>query len=406
MDTVPPPVRRLAETLSRLHGPAIVRKETNGYHIYLASPECLIRDGRKELASKHLTVNASKYYNLDDWVALGKTGKDPDFSAVCHKTETKYRVSDLMNPRLFPPLEQRGIKNVGTHITFAAFDSKDSLIQDEHGNWIPVNPGQVVSILDLPPRHPAVEYLIGRGYSLELLHAQFHCTFCLTETPEDSVKGIYYKRLPLNFRDTPQGRIIFYSFINTVQVGWQARILDRVVDGKKEYWHPYSNNWLPVEYKDPKTEKWEPLPGVEVHTDTFDILWKPSKYKTAFGMSRNTTLMGIDAAVAWNKRMQLKKPTAIVVEGPLDAGRFGPPGVAILGKYLSDTQADLLCKKFSKLIFVMDNDAAGLKARERIKEIMATRMAEVIFVDVPPQYKDIGEMPFSDAFLLIHQHLI
>lgn len=398
----------LAETLSRLHGPSIIRNESNGYHIYLASPECIKTDGRKEIQSKHLTVNASKYKQLPEWLATHKNqkDKDPDFSAICHKTNTKYRVSDLMNERIFPPLDKRGIPNAGTSVISTAVDRQKSLTQDSKGNWVPCDPGKVTSILDLPPRHPAVEYLKERGYDLKGLHAQFNCSYCTEEFPENSDKGIFYKRLPLNFRDTPQGRIIFYAYINGVQVGWQARIIDRIVGYTKEYWHPYSNTWVPAEVKNPTTGKWAAIPGIEIHSAGYDILWKPSKYKTAFGMARNEALMGVDAAVHWNKALNFNKPTALLVEGPLDAGRIGLGGIAMLGKYLSDKQADILVKKFRRLVMVMDNDQAGEEAKRRIKFVLSDRLVDISFIDVPPQYKDIGEMPAMAALNLIYKHIL
>lgn len=404
--TVPREVTRLAEALSRLHGPSIIRDEKNGYHIYLPSPECLKTDGRKELQSRHLTVNASKYCELPEWVAKNKKPYDKDFSAVCHKTDTKYRVSDLLDRRKFKPLEERGIPNAGTSVTSAATARSASLVDDGRGNMIPAPPGEVVPITSLPPFHPAVEYLQQRGYNLQSLYHQLNCSFCVSEYPEDAETGIYYKRLPQGFRDTPQGRIIFYSFIEGVQVGWQARIMDRVVGNVKEYWHPYANQWVPMEGRDPVTNKWATLPGTNITGNGFNITWSPSKYKTAFGMSRNNTLMGVDAAVNWSKALGFPKSTAALVEGPLDAGRIGAGGIAMLGKYLSMEQADMLCKRFRRLLMVMDNDAAGEEATKRVKIVMMDRLTEVIFVKVPDEYKDIGEMTSLSAAALIYKYLI
>lgn len=404
---VPRGVTLLAQALSELHGPAIIRNESSGYHIYLPSPACLEVDGRKELQSKHLTVNASRYLELDGGWTKKLTGKnkDKDFSAICHKTDTRYRVSDLLNPSKYPPLEKRGINNVHTHVTNTANNSSASLVDDGTGNMIPIGPGLVTPITELPPRHPAVEYLTNRGYDLNMLYQQFNCSYCTAETPEDDTKGIYYKKLPADFRDTPQGRIIFYVLMNGVQVGWQARIIDRVVGDTKEYLHPYSNRWVPMEHKDRITNKWTTLPGVDVCTERYTCLWKPSKYKTAFGAMRNQLVMGYDAALVWNRLMKFPKPIAILGEGPLDAGRFGLGGVAMLGKYLSDFQADSIARKFKKLIVVSDNDKAGMEATQRIKEVMADKMVELVFAEIPSNYKDAGDITTMDALHLIGRYL-
>lgn len=398
----------LAEALSRLHGPAVIRNESNGFHIYLPSPECLKTDGRKEIQSKHLTVNASRYKQTDDWLHKHGAIRDPmvlDYSAVCHKTNTKYKVSDLLNEKKYPTLEKRGLSNISSKIIEAATLKTQSLVDDGKGNLVPMDPGVVVPITALPPHHAAVSYLRDRGYDLDLLYKQFKCSFCTQETPEQPEKGIFYKRLPLDFKDTPQGRIVFYSFINGVQVGWQARIIDRVEDNIKYYLHPYRNNWVAAEQKNAETGKWEAIPGIEIELDGYTIQWKPSKYKMAFGMSRNETLMGVDAAVEFNNKLGLKKHTAFIVEGPLDAGRIGPGAVALLGKYMSERHADLLVSKFKKLVVVADNDKAGKEMATRIKQLMSERLVDLTFVDIPDQYKDVGEMTYEAAMNLVFKHL-
>jgi 5S rRNA maturation endonuclease (ribonuclease M5) len=406
--TIPRAITILAEALSRLHGPAVIRNESNGYHIYLPSPECLKTDGRKEIQSKHLTVNASRYKQTDDWVRKHGQSLDDlakDYSAVCHKTDTKYKVSDLLNERKFPTLEKRGLPNISSKIIQAATQQMASLVDDGKGNMVPMDPGVVVPINSLPPFHPASVYLKDRGYDLDLLYKQFKCSFCTQENPRNDAKGIYYKSLPLDFKDTPQGRIVFYSFINGVQVGWQARIIERVEDNLKYYFHPYKNNWVAAEQKNTETGKWEPIPGIEIKLEGYTIEWKPSKYKTAFGMLRNETLMGLDAALDFNKKLGLKKPTVCIVEGPLDAGRIGPGAVALLGKYMSERHADLLVSKFKKLIVVADNDKAGREMADRIRHLMSDRRAEVVFVDIPDKYKDVGEMTYEAAVNLVFTHI-
>lgn len=372
----------------------------------MPSPVCLEQDGAKELNSKHLTVNASKFYELEDWKAKNKKAHNPDFSAVCHKTNTKYKVSDLLNEKMFPPLDKRGIKNVASHVTSASVQREECLIRDENGNLIPQDPGEVIPLSDLPNDHPAIKYLADRGYNIETLEKQFNCGYCVAEAPENPSKGIYYKKLPKGFRDTPQGRIIFFSYMHGVQVGWQARILERITSaGVKEFWHPYDNMWVPMEYKCPTTNKWIPLPGVEDNSNKLKPLWKYSKYKTAFGMARNDTLMGYDAAVEFNNMMRLKKPVVFLVEGPLDAGRLGPGACALLGKYMSEKQADILCRRFKKIICISDNDKAGAESKQKIRTLLSQKSVETVFADLPYGYKDIGEMDTISAMTFAYTHI-
>ncbi len=107
----------------------------------------------------------------------------------------------------------------------------------------------------------------------------------------------------------------------------------------------------------------------------------------------------------FNQKLNLRKPTVCVVEGPLDAARIGPGAVALLGKYMSERHADLLVRKFKKIIVVADNDKAGQEMAKRIKELMSERGMEVVFIDIPEQYKDVGDMPYEAAIELIFKHL-
>ena len=280
----------------------------------------------------------------------------------------------------------------------------ECLVDDGNGNLVPPDPGDVVPINTLPPLHPATEYLLSRNFNLDSLYKQLGCSYCITEAPENPAKGIYYKKLPSNFRDTPQGRIIFYAHVNKVQVGWQARIIERVSDDAKHYWHPYYNRWVAMERKN-EAGKWEAIPEMEIRRPNYSLLWKPSKYKTAFGMARNDVLMGYDAAVDFNKTLNLKAPTVFLAEGPLDAGRIGPGCLALLGKYLSDKHAELLLRRFKKLVYFADNDKAGMEATARIKSVFSGKNIKVIFAKVPEPYKDLGEMPNLDAITLAYNYL-
>jgi DNA primase len=122
-------------------------------------------------------------------------------------------------------------------------------------------------------------------------------------------------------------------------------------------------------------------------------------------MARNDTLMGVDAAIEFNQKLGLKKYSACIVEGPLDAGRIGPGAIALLGKYMSERQAALLVSKFKKLIVVADNDKAGKEMANRIKYLMSERRVELAFVDIPACYKDVGDMSYADALDLVFKHI-
>lgn len=387
----------LAEALARKHGRVTIRKENQGVHLYMPSPKCLEEDGKREIQACHLTVNADRYLGLGKFI--NKKGTyNADASALCHKTDTRYLVSELL---AMPPLEERGIPNAPRGELIKASHDR-YLVDDGNGNMIPAHPGKVIPIIDLPEDHPAVIYLRDRGYNLSLLHLQFRCGYCFEETPESKEHSLFYKRMPQGFKDTPQGRIIFYVDMEGVQNGWQARVIDKCEGNTKYYLHPYSQAMTPVYTRESEESEWTLMDSYA--DDRYN--WKPSKYKTGQGALRNQLLMGYDAAVRWNAILKHEVPFCVLVEGPLDAGRIGPPGVAMLGKYLSRNQALALRSRFRRVIFIPDTDKAGKASKDRFLDVMSefTDMQYDI-LELPDSFKDVGEMTYEQVWKLIKQIL-
>lgn len=394
---VPAEVQRIAEALSRRHGEVHVARESSGLHLYMASPRVLEEEGRVELEKRHLAVNVDKFFRMGKWRGIGQ---DNDRCAQCMKTSQPYRMAALLS---WPTLQERGILDAPiSHVKI--HNTKRNLVDDGRGNMVPHGPGQCVPINRLPPAHPAVEYLKARKYNLDVLWAQFRCSFCYEEEPMDSSTGVFYKPLSAGFRDTPQNRIIFFGDISGVQQIWQARVIDKVEDRNgvviKSYLHPYYNNFVPCEYKDSQSGKFRPLQ--EIQNDKFR--WEISKYKTATGASRQECVIGLDAAVAWNKAMGIKVPVCVGGEGPLDAGRWGPPAVAIIGKHLSEAQAALIMKHFKRFIYVRDNDIAGKKGQESVMRQFVGKDMDLECLETPDG-KDPGDMSDEAAWDMIKPHI-
>lgn len=367
-DGVHPKVDALAQALAAKHGDVRISLESGGTHLNMACPYCLERDGTVELTGKHLSVNADKFLGLGKWARRSAT-YDRDRTALCMKESKPILVSELL---AMPPLEKRGIKESQHRCRVTS--SKPILEEDANGNLVPERPGPIeLPITALPPNHPAVEYVERRGYSRQMLWNMFQCSFCVQEHPEDEIKGRFYRRLPLNFRDTPQGRIILYCFVRGVRKAWQARILDKWEGSSYYVWHPYLEMWTKIKERMPD--------GEEVFVQGVDK-WKPSKYKTATGSRRNEILMGFDAAVKFSSGEPRKNRTVLLCEGPLDAGRFGAPAVAMLGKYLSPKQALLLSGAFGKVVYLSDKDKAGQKSESQVRRMLQGR-CDFILGDIP-----------------------
>jgi hypothetical protein len=261
---------------------------------------------------------------------------------------------------------------------------------------IPDVPGVTVPLASLPAAHPALLYLEQRGYDVRSLVDQMGAEFCTQEAPEDAAKGRFYRRFSGGFRDSPQNRIIFYADIHGVRRGWQARYIEHTEGGTKYILHPYSNAWVPV--AEQHLGKWKNIAPYE----DLDL----SKYKTAFGAKRNEIVMGLDAAIKWNQRIRPGQPAVCTLsEGPLDAGRIGAPGLACLGKSLSSNQSRLIADHFKKVVVLADNDAAGTELKDKIVAELSRYGTAYAIVDVPKEFKDVGDMSTGAALALVGPHL-
>lgn len=392
-----PQIMELAQRLSEIHGPVRINRESSGIHLHFPSPYVVETEGEREVHRPwpHGALNAEKYLFLGKYANLRGTYDPSARAAYCMKTERPMSVQKLLSMK---PIDQRLKVVVEKRVIELETEKDAGLVEDAWGNLIPREPGQVTPVLELPADHPAISYLKSRGYTrLEMLVQQFNLSYCHTELPEDREKKIGYRRFVGGFKDTPQGRLIFYARQGGVQVGWQARILDRVVQDVKEYWHPYQRQWVAMERR--AGDKWELLPEYQVNPLGFKI----SKYKTAKGSKRNRMLMTLDAAKAWNMEHQLDlHPTALIVEGPLDAARFGPPAIPLLGKHCSEAQADLLCQNFKRLVYLADDDEAGRSGRESFRARLQGR-AQLKFEPLPDGVGDPGELEQGQADSLLHQ---
>jgi hypothetical protein len=361
-----PEVQKLAQQLSTIHGTVRIARESSGLHFYIASPYCLEHFGEEELYKLHLAVNVEKY--------LSGAG---DYVAMCMKSGEVYSIQDLL---FMPTVSQRGYDFTAQVVVKKERDMSH-LEQDANGNWLPKSPGEVTPILELPSDHPAMVYLRHRNFDPMLLSAQFELAYCEKERSD-----CYYRRLLNGFRATPQGRIVFYIRQGGLVRGWQARILEIEHEGKIHYWHPYKRRWVAVLRS--TDGKPEPLEGWDD--------WDPAKYVIAQGCPKSEILMGYDAALQFDYRSAGLPRFCVLTEGALDAGRVGSPGMAMLGKHLSDDQAELLrTAHFDPIIYVKDRDAAGTKAAEStLRQLQKLGIdSRLKIIEPPGSYKDLGEVP-------------
>lgn len=157
-------------------------------------------------------------------------------------------------------------------------------------------PGAVIPLDALPPGHPAVAYLTGRGFDPAELSRLYKIGFC--ETADAGHRSA-------------QGRVIVPIEANGALVGWQARYVG-------------------------------------------DLDWKACgvpKYLTTRGMSVKSTLYNYDHA--------RRGPRVVLVEGVTDVWAVGAAGVALFGKSISFAQSRTLETTLGDrpLAVMLDGDA-------------------------------------------------
>ena len=345
-----------------------------------ATPPCgdpPARTYEPELQKRHLALNVERYLGLGTF-RNRKGTFNADWSTLCMKAEHKFAVSQLLK---MPPLNQRGLPNIKAEVSFRA--RPKHLTKDANGNMVPYGPGTCTLLTELDPGHHALAFIKSRDYDPAALVAQMRASYCDWEIEEDATCGRWYRRMPEGWKDTPQGRVVFFGDMEGRQEIWQARVMEMVAGEHKLFWHPYRQAWVPVQHL--VEGKWELLP--EYADQRYK--WDPSKYKTAQDAARNQSMIGLDAAIAWNKasgRNDVAKAVCILSEGPLDAARFMAPGIAILGKHLSDNQARILSRFFGTVLVAMDNDASGQKALARAQEVLAGK-CRVVQMAIPGHVK-------------------
>lgn len=395
VDTYPEEVRRLADALAFVHGDVDIATESSGIHLYFADPGLIAVDGAKELRSKHCAVNASKYFGLGKW--HDATPKIRRKCAQCMKNNLSYTVEQLLNCL---PLSCRGIPEVGPgKVTSKARESV--MIEDANGNVIPDHAGALTPIHELSADHPAAWYLTNRGYDLKQLYDMFRTSWCSEEAPPVKDKRGYRPLLD-GWKNTPQGRIIFHGDVRGVQRIWQGRFVEHNDDTRHFVWHPYRSQWCVDATREGPGCPWQYAWPYDQQDENGAFMWKDlAKYYNVAGGQRNLAALGFDPAVSWNSSRVPHKRFCVLTEGPLDAGKIGSPAVAVIGKFLSPGQAELLASEFPAVLIGYDNDQPGRDQREKAAKVLNDYGTKIRHVYAPEQFKDWGDMTRQQCWAAI-----
>lgn len=376
----------------------------NHLELSLPDPELLQEDGPKELMSKHLYVNLSKF-----------AAEGHNCAARCVKTNRFYNIKDLLEMRPIglrhkdksykwyitwdPDKFLKNYKNKDLLTSSLVFNSEDAL----ENKWI--SPGTCIPLNKLPVSHPAVSYLNDRGYTdMDALVHQFNASFCTEENPQ--LKHLKFGKDtegyiidPFKFF-TPQGCIIFTAFQLGQPKLWQARILDKKLGNDKLHYMHFVNDpfkrvsgYYKVAEKD-ATGKYIPMQGVS------DSIVK-RKYYLSPGSKAGNVLMGYDAAREFNLSRPSGKKVIGLCEGVLDAARMGPPFCAYLGGALSIGQLKLISNgMFDKIILAVDHDKVGSSTAAKLRRsISMLGGIDIDELDYPLKFKDLGEITDNNLIL-------
>jgi hypothetical protein len=382
---LPAEVAAFADRMAAAQGCKVrVEKERSGYHLYMPCPDCLAEHGRKELAAPKYTINVSKHLGigvddtdlwLQDWHEV-EASRDRR-AGLCMRTRQSkkphmFSVAELL---AMPTITQR---HPDIHTAAAVISVADSSERQSHweadpetGVLCPPPPSDgvenLIPLKDLARDHVARHYVESRGFDVDRLWHMFRASYCAREY-RYGTNGIYYRRMPGRWKDTPQGRVIFHAMKAGTPMTWQGRVIDCVSeDGRlHHYWHPYDERWDLVETRSHEKAVWMRQSPFDAVNEEGNLEWSPSKYKTAKYSERQ--LAGWDAAVEANRDRE--HPWCVLCEGPLDAARVGPGGLAVLGGSMSQECAAAVVNNFAVVLLAFDTDVAGVNAAAGVKRML------------------------------------
>lgn len=206
-----------------------------------------------------------------------------------------------------------------------------------------VSPGDCIGLdSDSPKVSAARQYVADRGIDPSWAASTYGLSFCVSGNPEV-------------YRGSMEGRIIIPMHMKGVLKGWQARRITPPAEGETKF--------------------------------------QQLRYISMPGSWRSNILFGYDQAVA------AKTPYVIMVEGPFDLLRQGPPCVATLGQTISGPQFDLVATTWGgkdNTIFVIGDSGEDVTINHNVAQLQSLCQATVLSPRLP--HGDPGEWDRSEFF--------
>jgi hypothetical protein len=418
----PDEVRRCAEDIARRMGCRVrLSRERSGYHLYCPCPACLATHGTRELEDPKYTVNLSKLLGLGEHrlnsfdprrIARAQSRSEGRGVGICMRTRSSRRphmftLDELKNTRV-SEIVSGWSGGSGVDDSSGAADRESHWEPDPAtGELCPPPPGETVPLDRLPFDHPAVAYCLRRGLDPGRLAAQFGAAFCTREY-EHGRTGVVYRRMPGGWRDPPSRRIVFFAYDRGVPRTWQARLVERATETERFMLHPYTGEWDLVAVRSGPGAPWMPVPPFDALGPNGRPRFGPSKYRTAKYSDRFP--MGMDAALERARDDPDPLKWCVVVEGPLDAAKVGPGGIAGLGGAPGPEAAARIAGEFHIVLTGFDNDRTGGEATARFRDMLTAeteRRGAVVQTVVPLEFPghDLGDLTRDAAAKVVEAGL-
>lgn len=206
------------------------------------------------------------------------------------------------------------------------------------------SPGTLMSLSHLGQEHPAIQYLLRRGFDPRQLEEYYSICYC--SVGKKFAGGLF---------DTTN-TIIIPVFFNGEMIAWQSRLL-----------------------YDPDKLDERACAGMGFKQDEDGDYVKPPKYFTMPGYDKGKMLWNVDNA----RRSQV----VVICEGVFDAIRVGRCAVATFGKGVTDEQATSLNQYWPLNVVLLDPGDADAEMQK-----LKSKLPTAVVIDLKG-YKDAGEAP-------------
>ena len=224
------------------------------------------------------------------------------------------------------------------------------------------DPNNIVPLISLPNDHPAVIYVINRGFDIKHVVDNWGLCYCVKSEWNVPIYAKYDRSgTPTCYR-TPANRLIIPNLLPDGRwLGWQAR-------------------WL----------------GAEVPIDPMTNKKLIPKYLTAPGLQKSATVFNVERAVQFTRGK-----LAIVSEGPLSTIATGMAGCCTMGMFPSPMQEMILYNHFNSgaIVFMVEDEAKRDRTIFRKAQEMRPNYADGVFTLLLPVGEDAASMHLDGDYI-------